>query len=95
MVVLNAHPTRAFFWGGRRGHRPSTRMQTGLIKNMCRSTLRAEAQGCCDSAEAGVPRQAFVAEVLRFTKRNGTFRDSSCAITCRPLQLAACQSLHK
>ena len=68
--------------------------KSGLIKRLCRSTYRAETQGCCYAMESGVALRALYAEVMGKLKAHDTNWESNCAQEKRHLWMTDCQSLH-
>ena len=60
---------------------------------MCRSTFRAETQGCCYAMEAGVVMRALIAEILGMKQKHDLDWESNCAKAKKHLWLTDCQSL--
>ena len=67
--------------------------KSGIIKRMCRSTFRAETQGCCNAMEAGVVLRALIAEILGMKRRHDMGWESNCAKAKKHLWLTDCQSV--
>ena len=81
-------------WNGESGIVHFIGWKSGLIKKLCRSTFRAESQGCCYAMEYGVALRAFIAEVLGKKRRHDTMWEENCANVKRHLWMTDCQSLH-
>ena len=60
---------------------------------MCRSTFRAETQGCVYSMEAGVALRALIAELQGKRMRHDSEWEENCAKTKRHLWMTDCESL--
>ena len=81
-------------WDGDRGVVHIIGWESGLIKRMCRSTFRAETQGCCYAMEAGVALRALISETLGKKKRHDGNWEANCAKTMKHVWMTDCQSLH-
>ena len=68
--------------------------KSGIIKKMCRSTFRAETQGCVYGMEAGVALRALIAELRGRRMRPDSEWEENCAATVRHLWMTDCESLH-
>jgi hypothetical protein len=81
-------------WDGDTGYVHFLGWKSSIIKKMCRSTFRAETQGCCYSMEAGVALRAVIAEVLGKRSRHDVNWEDNCASVKRHVWMTDCQSLH-
>ena len=65
-----------------------------IIKKVCRSTFRAETQGCVYGMEAGVALRALIAELRGKRMRHDSEWEENCAATMKHLWMTDCESLH-
>ena len=61
---------------------------------MCRSTFRAETQGCVYAMEAGIALRALIAELQGKRMRHDSEWEENCAKAKRHLWMTDCESLH-
>ena len=66
-------------WDGDKGTVHFLAWKSGIIKKMCRSTFRAETQGCCYAMETGVSIRALIAEIIGIKKQHDNDWESTCA----------------
>ena len=90
-ITCLGHPD---LWDGERGTVHFIAWKSGIIKKMCRSTFRAETQGCCYAMETGVSIRALIAEIMGIKKQHDNDWESTCAKAKRHVWLTDCQSLH-
>ena len=81
-------------WDGEEGTIHFIGWKSGLIRKLCRSTFRAETQGCCYAMEAGVALRALITEIRGKKRRHDNNWEENCAQIMRHLWLTDCQSLH-
>ena len=85
------HPN---LWDGEHGTIQFIGWKSGIINKMCRSTFRAETQGCCYAMEAGVALRALITELQGKRARHDLEWEENCASTIKHLWMTDCESLH-
>ena len=90
-ITCLGHPD---LWDGDHGVVHFIAWKSGIIKKMCRSTFRAETQGCCYAMETGVALRAVIAELMGLRKRHDNDWETTCAVAKRHIWYTDCQSLH-
>ena len=91
-ITCMGHPD---LWEGDTGIVHFIGWKSGLIRRLCRSTFRAETQGCCYAMESGVALRALMCDIMGTRKRHDTNWEDTCAKQMKHLWLTDCDSLNK